>query len=368
MTGLTAEIAPARSRPNLAADWLDLQVRADHSFFQSWGWVGTWLDWLPARLEPLCLTVRAGREVLGLGLLCPARTRRRRIIVCRRLQLSETGDPAYDRLAVECSGFLVDRRRPADISRAAFEGLARQKRDWDELVLPGIDDATLGRVQAWGWPVRIEKRSTALYVDLRALGAAPYLAALSANTRQQIARACRLSGSVALCPAETRQQAAAFLARLRELHQATWEARDEPGAFAGEAFADFHQRLVAGRFEAGDIQLLRVRGASGDLGVLYNFVYRGWVYNYQSGLAVSDDNRLKPGLVSHAQAVDWNRRLGHRAYDLMAGAARYKQSLSNAHYHLVWAAVQRDNSLFRLERLAGRLRERWTVSSRTETK
>lgn len=357
MTELTVEIEPARTRPNLAADWRDLQARADPSFFQSWGWLGTWLDWLPDRFEPLCLTVRAGRQPVGLALMCPARVWRRRLIRARRLQLSETGDRHYDQLTVECSGFLLDRRQPAAIARAAFAGLVRHARDWNELVLPGIDDRALALARGWGWPVRIEKRSTACYVDLAALGTASYLDALSPNTRRQIARAGRLAGPLEVRQAETLREAGDFQARLIDLHQAGWQRRGRPGAFANPDFRAFHERLVASRFAAGEIQLLRIAGPAGDLGVLYNFVYGGWVYNYQSGFAAVSDNRLKPGLVSHSQAVAWNRRLGHRVYDLMAGEARYKQSLGTAQYRLSWVAVQRDNPLFRLERLLVRLRD-----------
>ena len=359
MPALTADIEPARTRKGLAEDWQALQERADHSFFQSWGWVGTWLDWLPGCFEPLCLTVRDGREIVGLGLLQPSRTWRRRLVRSRRLYLSETGDPHYDQLTVECTGFLVDRARQEAVARAAFEGLARDLPEWNELVLPAVGDSTLAQAYGWGWPLRLEKRMMSFYVDLEALQGRSHLASLSANTRQQIKRACRLSNPVTVSVARDLRECREFWARLTDLHQTSWEARGEPGAFANEDFRAFHERLITERFDSGEIQLMRVAGPDGDLGLLYNLVYRGWVSTYQSGLRIVTDNRLKPGLLSHHKAVEWNRLLGHRAYDLMAGDARYKRSLTNAEYQLTRAVVQRDNLAFRLERALGRLRDRF---------
>ena len=55
-------------------------------------------------------------------------------------------------------------------------------------------------------------------------------------------------------------------------------------------------------------------------GYLYNFVHRGWVAAYQSGFDFGDDaDRLRPGLVSHALAIEHYRRAGVRVYDFLGG-------------------------------------------------
>ena len=78
-------------------------------------------------------------------------------------------------------------------------------------------------------------------------------------------------------------------------------------------------------------------------------MHRGRVYAYQSGFRYSQDNRLKPGLVSHLEAIELNRRLGHEAYDFLAGDARYKRSLSNKSNELLWLVLQRRRMDFWLE-------------------
>ena len=67
------------------------------------------------------------------------------------------------------------------------------------------------------------------------------------------------------------------------------------------------------------VDLLRVRAGDTTVGCLYNFVSRGDVSFYQSGLAYETDGKLKPGLVCHALAIDHAARAGHRWYDFLAG-------------------------------------------------
>ena len=123
-------------------------------------------------------------------------------------------------------------------------------------------------------------------------------------------------------------------------------------------------------FADGHIQMLRVRAGRHDVGYLYNFVHRGRVLFYQSGF----DYELlaaqgRPGLVAHALSVQHNARQGHAVYDFLAGAARYKESLSTSRQPMVWAAVYRTTPAFRLEQAlrSVKRRVRSAVASLTQT-
>jgi CelD/BcsL family acetyltransferase involved in cellulose biosynthesis len=107
---------------------------------------------------------------------------------------------------------------------------------------------------------------------------------------------------------------------------------------------------VAARFGAGEIQLLRLRaGGQREVGYLYNFVRRGVVHAYQSGFRYNPDPRLKPGLVSHALAIEHNLATGARLYEFMAGASRYKASLGTLSGEMAWLVLQRDRLALRAE-------------------
>jgi len=72
------------------------------------------------------------------------------------------------------------------------------------------------------------------------------------------------------------------------------------------------------------VDLLRITAGRYLVGILLNFTHAGHVYAYQSGLNYADDNRFKPGLMSHALAAAHYREQGMHAYHFMAGEGQYK--------------------------------------------
>ncbi len=362
-TIVTVDLTPARRWPGLGAAWRSLEQRADGSFFLSWRWIGSWLAELPAGIEPLCLRARAEGELVGLALLTPRRTRRAGLLAVRQLHLNSTGDPALDRPTIEYNGFLLDRRVAAEALRAMLQYLAGQANLWNELVLDGVTPALTGPLGVLDGAILVRQRSICRFVDLAALGDGDGLAALGPNTRHQIRRTYRLCAEPRLEVATDATEAQGFLTDLAALHQAQWTARGQPGAFGSEFLMRFHRRLVGEGVPAGDVQLLRARAGDGRVvGHLYNFVHRDRVYAYQSGFPRHEDNRLKPGLLSHHLAILMNRDRGLRIYDFLAGDSRYKQSLANRRGELIWIAVQRRSARFAVERglraLKARLRGR----------
>jgi CelD/BcsL family acetyltransferase involved in cellulose biosynthesis len=106
----------------------------------------------------------------------------------------------------------------------------------------------------------------------------------------------------------------------------------------------FHRRLVELAFPAGGIQLLRFRTPDAIIGVLYNFVYRGKVYFYQSGFAYAADKKLRPGIVSIGQAVQHclqDVRLSE--FHMMADGGHYKEHMSSHSHPVEWLLVRKRN-------------------------
>src|SRR5439155_24981132 len=118
--------------------------------------------------------------------------------------------------------------------------------------------------------------------------------------------------------------------------------RGRSGSFASRFFEDFHRDLVRNRFAAGEVQLLRIAAGAVTVGYLYNFVHRGRVYYYQSGFAYPDRPAIKPGLVCHAAAAQWNIARGAETYDLLAADRPFKRSLATNPGEMLWLTVQKD--------------------------
>jgi CelD/BcsL family acetyltransferase involved in cellulose biosynthesis len=313
----------------LETEWRALEARADASFFQSWTWVGCLAK---ARFPaPVLLRAARGGETLALA-LC---NRRR-----GALWLGESGDPAWDAVYVEHNGPLLARGAEA-LLPAVVRALLGFSWSGQRLRLAGVDAAQLSAARAAG-AVRLLRRNPAPWVDFAALGGGEFLAALSANTRYQVRRSDRAyaaAGPVEVQRAATLPEAQAFLDALAALHQATWTARQKPGAFANPAFVRFHRALLARALPRGEAELLRIAAGGRAIGYLYNFRHRGRVLAYQSGFDYAAGAHRKPGLTCHRAAIEFFRGDGAAAYDFLAGGDRYKTSFSNATTELFWLEV-----------------------------
>ena len=62
------ELAPVKDINKLEADWISLQERSDCSYFQSWGWIGTWIKEVVFDLEPEIVRVWDRDELIALGI------------------------------------------------------------------------------------------------------------------------------------------------------------------------------------------------------------------------------------------------------------------------------------------------------------
>jgi hypothetical protein len=283
----------------------------------------------------------------------------------RALLVSESGLPAYDRLTVEHSGLLMERGLEAKIIQRCFTFLDTDPVAWDELCISGIEhrQSQIYRDVAimCGLKPVVRAEKPYFFVNLEELRdrGTDYLSTLSHNTRYQLRRALReyeKCGPVKCRIAETIDEAQEFLCRLRELHQKYWLARGHTGAFSTRFANVFHDSLVRTRFPLGEIQLVEILAGWKRLGYLYNFLLGDVVSNYQSGFLYEDNAKLKPGLVAHSLAIEYNMCQGQRIYDFLMGDQRYKRSLATHEERMVWLHLQRNRLRFRIETF---LRNHW---------
>ena len=332
----------------LAQLWQDLEQRADPTVFLSWDWIGCWVrEALP---QPVVVIGRAGERIVLLGVLAPKTRRILPAVNVHGLWLQMTGDPRQDVITIEYNGFLVERDLPSQIQADAIAFLlggqtvsgVRRK----ELHLKNVPAALELPVRASGFGFRELARKPSWRIDLAAIRVQgkSYLDCLSANTRQQIRRSMRLyekRGPLAIERADSVSEALMFLDRLKQLHQEYWEGRGEPGAFSFPFFAGFQLQLIETCLHRGTIELAKVTAGADVIGYVYNLVYRGHVYAYQTGIRYEADPKLKPGLVSHCLCIQRHLDEGDHVYDFMAGEARYKANLGQPGPEMVYLLAER---------------------------
>ncbi len=358
------ELTRLPARESLAAMWQNLEARADGSFFLSWAWISTWLATIDC--VPHLVIARLDGEVVGLGLVHARMKIRHRVLPVWTLLLHQTGDDEQDVITIEYNDFLTDRRHRKRVREACLRFLIDHgeigSRKIGEVLLGGLEGARRADIEALGRPVHERALAGSAYVDLRALRGSKkaFLDMLKASTARRIRRSIALyqeRGSLELKVAGDVVEAIDFFERCGELHQARWTARGRPGAFAYPFYTAFHRRLITTALPLGTVELMQISAAGEPIGYLYNFLDRGSVRYYFSGFRFEPDNRLKPGLVSHALCIEHHRKRGMDVYDFMGGDQRYKQELGQPGPDIICLAVQRPNWMLAAERPLRRLKQ-----------
>ena len=357
---LTITLSKTSDQDAIGQRWVELEARADCSFFQSWAWVGCLMR---ERFDaPLLLEARRDSAVVAMAML----NGHRRWPGPRRLALNETGRPSLDAVFIEHNGVLL--AESAD--ETLLECLKTVVETGQALTLSGVNGAHVQAAEDAGAILTTHRRRLAPYVDLAALRRAGsgYLGSLSANTRYQLRRSAKgyaARGPLQLVRADSEATAHSYLDALGKLHQTTWVGRGQSGAFANPHFVRFHHRLIERAYADGSIDLLCLRAGDAVVGYLYNFRFRGNVSAYQSGFdyAAGLDARQdhqKPGLTCHHLAIEHYLAVGLDKYDFLAGEDRYKTSLGNAAEPLFWVRAAAPGTLLGL---AGAFRSRLRAQS-----
>ena len=330
--------------------WRDLEAASRPAYFLTWAWVSNWLACLPRGHAPSLAVIVAAGAPLAAFFLAKRTIVRSKVVPSRSLYFNTTGVDRIDLLWIEYNG-LLGRDMPLT------ELLPLLPHGWDELYLPALRESAFGDVTTThDTRVVIDRRVPVHYVDLAQARAKGYLALLSGGTRSQIKRAQREAGEVTVEIAQDAKSAIDIYSELVALHTAQWRAKGKPGAFADPWFDRFHRRLIAERFAAGEIQLVRARNQAGPIGCLYNFVHDRRVLQYQSGFETFANEKLKPGFICHTAAIEHATATGCAIYDFLAGDQRYKKQLATDSTQMTWARVQRRRLRFVVEDYARRWR------------
>jgi CelD/BcsL family acetyltransferase involved in cellulose biosynthesis len=346
-TEISLEESPALD--TLKRLWLDLQAHSEHSFFQSWYWVGCWLQILPKDIPSKLLVARFEKEIVGLAVLVEHNDRRRfGLIRSRTLYLHQTGCPDLDRLSIDHNGFLAHRRHAGLVRDACLNFFAEGLRTgrWDEVVLAQVPPSYATAANGLAAKIR-QLRSVCHFIDLTMVRERhdEYLQWLSKRARRQIRRTIRKyseHGPIVVEEAHTLRDAKSFFEEMVALHQVTWAGRGIDSDFADGFNLDFHRLLVKSHFDSHAIQLARVSAGSKILGYSYYLVdYEG-------------SRKYSLGLMIEYLLITHNCRQGAKYVDFLFGDSTHKRRLGNATVERVRLVMQGDHLKFRIE---NRLRE-----------
>lgn len=361
-TAVHVSLQPLPDRQTLATWWHELESRADLSFFTSWNWISAWLDLLPDRNAARAIVAEMDGRRVGLGVVVEGKARLLKTFRIRAWRLHTAGIFELDDLSIEYNDFLMD--------RAVADSVRTTMLNWLVWHAPkGIveirgSSAAIRDLAEGPSPKMVARRvpltSYLISLDDARAREGGYLSMISANVRTQIRRSLKAyaaKGPVSVEEAADASQALEYLERLRAMHDRRWSERGVQSGFARDQLARrFHETLIRQGFPRGEIQMLRISVGEEALGYLYNFVFRGVISYYQSGLNFDLIEKYgRPGLVCHTLAIEHNMKLGHACYDLLAGDYRYKASLATRLEPMAHCVFTRETPLVRMDAYARRV-------------
>jgi Acetyltransferase (GNAT) domain len=324
-----------------AAAWAELErASGAPAIACSWAWTETWLEHYGDLVPHRFAVASDGGTPIGAALVTRGVRQRRARVPVRTLHLGTAGEPPGEGVFVQHNRLLTAPGARRGFAQELIPALA-QEPGWDELMLDGFppeDAADL--LRAGPFLARAEACRT---LDLRAAARAggEVVAVLGPKTRKAFRRTLRGLAAPSGEWADGRAAARETLEDLIELHQARWQSRGRPGAFASARFSGFHRELVERLAGSGRISLFRVRDNEATVGCVYGFIDGNRLLSYQSGFAALADDRLSPGLVTDVLCMQACLERGVEVYDHLSGDSVYKQRLSTGCEALVWAALQR---------------------------
>lgn len=363
---MTVRIEPIEDVSAFLEDWRRLYANTEApSFYLSPAWIEAWLAGKPADAVVFSVSIGQAESPVLLGAVGLSPRRSPPIIGPREARCLEFGDNALDAIYIEFNDFLVARAADGAALRSeAATALFSTLRPADAFVFRnarrGLCDAVGTAAERAGMRARIVAETPTFQCDLAAMRKAGkhFLDSLNGSAKEQIVRSMRLykeRGALRFEIANTAAERRDVYARIKALHVLTWKRRGKPGVYANPDFSAFHDRLMEAAPET--VSLCLIYAGEEIIGGLHNFIHGGRVLNYQSGFCYEDDNRLKPGLVSHALAAQHYLDAEYAVYDLLAGEARYKRALGSEGERLSTVAVERSgfrSALRRMKALARR--------------
>jgi hypothetical protein len=356
----TIELVPSSERAYAASRWQDLERRiANTGLTNSWHWIETWLKHFGDVQHTFAFGTK-DTQPIGAALITKS-AYRVGFISIPSVFLGTAGEPQEERTYVEYNRLLV---APENLDAFAAGLINTLKQfPWEQLRLHGfVPEHAAALIKAGShidMKFKVEKRPSPTFDFQKGAdeGYRDIISALgSSSTRRSIRQSVRLLGIQTIEWAETPDQAKDILKDLIDLHSKRWERIGESGAFRADRVRKYHEDLIDVLLPKGSLIVFRVKqGEKQDvektIGCLFNFVENGHVMNYTSGFALfPDDNRLKPGLVTHVLCMEECRKRGFIEYDFLEGNERYKMQLSNSEKNaLIWSSAQRGRRAWAIE-------------------
>jgi len=316
--------------------WNDLLAESPaDNYFLRWEWLWNWWDVFGRTDDKLRIIVVENGD--GIVAIAPLYTRKRALMrVCpvRRMMFLGTQDEGEGDVCSDYMSIIYKKGEEKDVVDAVFKTIEEEDL-CDEVYFPRIDRSSriIPFIQERdGFMARILNEYESPYVTLPATWDG-YLASLSSSMRSKIRRERkRLEAlpSAGFVKTETHDELRVGFDELVRLHQINWESRGFPGSFSSKQFMRFHETMMPKMMENGHLELVLLSIGASVKAVIYNIVYHGTTYFYQSGVDRADKG-IAFGYLAHSHCIKEAIEAGMSTYDFLpkGGTDDYKDRFAN---------------------------------------
>ena len=338
--------------------WLELEQECDCDFFHSWHWMSSWLEMVLDKTSVYCFIYRQNDVVCSICMVTLCKSQRKKgLIRTLQLQLNEYLEPGLDMIKAY-NGLLCREGTEKKSWEMFIEAAKRFNRQWDEILLSSISVSDQGLIQDIDHRLGIDLHRMAYrwVKDLSDQHACEntLLSTCKKKSRKQLKQSLNAFAEqchIQIVAAENVETAMSYFEEMKEIHTRRWQAAGEDGSFANPYWVDFHKRLISNSFEQGIILMIRISCDEANLGYLYGHHYREKVYMHQTGFTLMDENKFRPGYVSHFEAMRYCAALGAKSYDFLPDDERsYKKFFTERGEPVSWFHLKRRRPVFILEK------------------
>lgn len=359
----------AASLRALRDEWHALLVRSGAAeIFQTPEWLMAWWDVFGGGDRQLfVIIVRDGDRLMGLAPLLLHTVRSWGPTRVRRLEFIGTGEPEEDEVCSDFQDIVAEPDHMTAVAAHVWRRLMAARADWDEALFANVlDQSVLARhlgplARNAALTTRTLGQSERFFINLADGDFDTYLGRLSKKRRKRIAycqRRLDKEGQLTEQRLQHRDEIPAFLAELARLNILRRTAQKKPSAFSSGLFKRFHELVAPQLWDLGwlDLRLWWRHGRC--VAGLYNIVFGGTVYHYQSGFDTQAFGNLSPGLVTLVNAIQSGFENRCRRFDFqLGGKGSYKEDYGCETAATVRLVVYNDSAAAHVMRGARDLRQ-----------
>lgn len=340
------------SPPSVVKKWLELSNKVQPSLFLTTDWISSWLDTFN-RLDWL-LEVRVNEVVVALGLFCESYHKRPLGFHALTLHLNMTGSELEDQIWPEYNGLLCLPEYKEQVTSELLSNLFSVHRSIDEFDAGLAEASFLNALNTKSYvqDVQLETNSYLYEAESQSVSKSPY----SASLKRQLKRTKRMldeQGDVYLEFEFNRDAIKMKFNEMSLLHKRAWGSES---GFNNDNFVRFHATMIQKDLETVKPVMASLIVA----GELYarHFIYisNAVAYFYMGVTNKNTDNRIKSGLLLHAETINRLPTFKCNRYDFLGGDYAYKKRFSNNTIPLKRIRIKRSNTKFKLESLLKRLK------------